>query len=104
MKDKASNRFLVVAGYKLYKNFLKNLKAATIEQKEKIFSPIFEDFFSDLLKHNEMFKDIIDTAKSGTWETAVIAWGIAKIVFAGFFGGVSAYALIIPGFALANSY
>jgi len=47
--------------------------------------------------------DIIDTAKSGAWEAAAIAWGIVKIVFAGFFGSISAYVLIVPGFAMVQS-
>ena len=31
-----------------------------------------------------------------------LAWGIAKVVFASFFGWISAMVLIIPGWALIN--
>ncbi|AEO93831.1 gp586 [Bacillus phage G] len=47
--------------------------------------------------------DIIDTAKAGLFETKVIAWGVAKIVFASTIGALAGYVLIIPGWAMIGS-
>lgn len=47
----------------LHKNTLKRLKEANAEQQEKIFLPVFESFWSRLLKRHEMYKEIVDTAK-----------------------------------------
>jgi len=40
--------------------------------------------------------DIIGEVR-GAWDMTVIGWGIAKIVLAGFTGGVSGMALFVPG-------
>lgn len=47
----------------LHKNALKRLKEANAEQREKIFLPVFESFWSRLLKRHEMYKEIVDAAK-----------------------------------------
>lgn len=44
--------------------------------------------------------DLVEVVKYANYEALKIGWGVAKIMFAGLFGGLSAYFLIIPGWIL----
>ncbi len=44
--------------------------------------------------------DVIDQIRAENLEAMVVAWGIAKVIFAGFFGYLSAAVLMLPGYAL----
>jgi len=46
--------------------------------------------------------DVIQSIRAEHFETAVVAWGIAKVVFASFFGWLSAILLIIPGYVMVQ--
>lgn len=43
---------------------------------------------------------IIEQIRAINMDSAVIAWGVAKILFAGAIGGVAAWAFILPGIGL----
>lgn len=45
---------------------------------------------------------VIEAAKATPVEAIGIAWGIAKIVFAGFLGMVTAFVAVFPGFVMMN--
>ena len=44
--------------------------------------------------------DVIDQIRAENLEAMVVAWGIAKVIFAGFFGYLSAAVLMLPRYAL----
>lgn len=47
--------------------------------------------------------DIIQQVRADDWSTVVVAWGIAKIVFAGFFGACFGIVVAIPGLMILHS-
>lgn len=44
--------------------------------------------------------DLVEVVKYANYEALKIGWGVVKIMFAGAFGGLAAYLLIIPGWVL----
>lgn len=46
---------------------------------------------------------VIDAAKADPVSAIDIAWGVARIVFAGFIGTITAVIAIFPGWALVNA-
>jgi len=46
--------------------------------------------------------DVIEQIRAEHLEALVVAWGVAKILFAGLFGWIAAAVLLIPGVALFN--
>lgn len=45
---------------------------------------------------------VIEAAKASPVETMQLAWGVAKIVFAGFLGIITAVVAVLPGFVMVN--
>lgn len=46
--------------------------------------------------------DVIEQVRAPIMSSGAIAWGIAKVMFAGLFGYLSAAFCIIPGWAILN--
>lgn len=46
--------------------------------------------------------DIIEQVRAVNMSAMAVAWGIAKVVFAGLFGWLSAIILILPGMAILD--
>lgn len=47
--------------------------------------------------------DIIEQIRAPNLSALAVAWGVAKVVFAGLFGYLSALLLIFPGYYLVES-
>lgn len=46
--------------------------------------------------------DVIQQVRAPELSAMAVAWGVAKVFFAGFFGWVSAFALILPGWLMLD--
>lgn len=45
---------------------------------------------------------VIEQIRVEHLEASIVAWGIAKVIFAGFFGWLSGLIFILPGYAILN--
>ena len=46
--------------------------------------------------------DVIQQIRAETLQAAAVAWGVAKIAFAGLFGWISSMFLIVPGYFIIS--